>query len=212
MRRSVTFFLQLFCLLAFATFGSARAEPLTIVAFGDSLTAGYQLPPQEAFPAQLQDALNARGYDVNVVNAGVSGDTTATGLARLDWSIPQDADAVIVEFGGNDALRALPPEAAGKNLDAIVSRLTERGTAVLVAGMRAPRNLGEDYAARFDPIFAEIAEKHGALYYPFFLDGIPIGPETVLPDGLHPTGKGVAIIVERILPAVEQLIARAKAS
>ncbi|WP_202395942.1 arylesterase [Stappia sediminis] len=206
MIRTVTFFLAL--ALAFGTLlpPHAKADTLKIVAFGDSLTAGYGLPPAEAFPVQLQKALAEKGLDVEVVNAGVSGDTTTGGLARLDWSVPEDADAVILELGGNDALRGLPPETTRENLDEMVARLKERGIAVLVAGIRAPRNLGEEYAQAFDPVFADVAQAHGARLYPYFLEGIPLSPETVQGDGLHPTGKGVAIIVENILPSVEELM------
>lgn len=184
---------------------------MTIVAFGDSLTAGYQLPADEAFPAQLEAALKARGHDVTVVNAGVSGDTTSTGLARFDWSMPEEADAIIVALGGNDALRALPPETTRANMEAIVGRAKEKGLAILVAGIEAPRNLGEDYTATFDPIFAAVAEKYGTLFYPSFLAGVPVSPSTVQADGMHPTGAGVSIIVEGILPLAEELIARVKA-
>lgn len=197
-------------LVALAVPFAAAAEPVKIVALGDSLTAGHLLPPSDAFPVQLEAALKARGHDVTVVNAGVSGDTSSGGLARLDWSVPEDADAVIVELGGNDALRGLDPATTRANIDQIVGRLKARGVAVLVAGMQAPRNLGQDYRGAFDSIFAEVAEKHGALVYPYFLEGIPIGPDTVLEDGMHPTGKGVALIVEGILPTVEALIARAQ--
>lgn len=199
-------------LLAFAMPLAATDEPVKIVVLGDSLTAGHLLPASEAFPVQLEAALKVRGHDVTIVNAGVSGDTSSGGLARLDWSVPEDADAVIVELGANDALRGIDPEAVRANLDAIVRRLTDRKIAVLVAGMRPPRNLGHAYHEAFVPIYAEIAEKYGALLYPYFLEGIPITPETVLEDGMHPTGKGVGLIVEGILPLVEDLIARARQS
>ncbi|WP_246270305.1 arylesterase [Hongsoonwoonella zoysiae] len=212
MIRSVTFFLGLALVFGALFSLEAKADTVKIVAFGDSLTAGYGLAATEAFPVQLEKALEEKGHSVEVVNAGVSGDTTTGGLARLDWSVPEDADAVILELGGNDALRGLPPETTLKNLDEMVARLKQRGIAVLVAGIRAPRNLGEEYAQAFDPVFADVAQKHGALLYPYFLEGIPLSPETVQGDGLHPTGKGVAIIVENILPKVEALIARARAS
>lgn len=212
MIRFVTVFLGLSMAMAAAPAPAATEEPLRIVALGDSLTAGYQLAPEAAFPVQLEAALRARGHAVSVVNAGVSGDTTSGGLARLDWSVGEEADAVIVELGANDALRGLPVATARDNLAAIVSRLRARGLPVLVAGMRAPRNLGPDYTEPFDAMFAEIAEAEGALLYPYFLEGIPVSAETVLPDGMHPTAKGVAIIVEGILPSVEELIARARAA
>jgi len=199
-------------LLVLAGCAAASAEPLKLVVLGDSLSAGYLLPPDEAFPTQLQAALEKNGHEVEVVNAGVSGDTTADGLARLDWSVGPDAKAVIVELGANDALRGLPPETTRENLNEIVARLTERDVKVLVAGMLAPRNLGEDYAARFDPIFADVAGSHGAMLYPFFLEGVAMKPDLNLADGMHPTGEGVSIIVQNMLPAVEDLIEKAGSS
>lgn len=190
----------------------ARAEPLRILALGDSLTAGYQLPPEAAFPVQLEAALKARGHDVIVINAGVSGDTTAAGLARLDWSLGEGADAVIVELGANDALRGLPTASARANLDKIVASLSDWGIPVLLAGIAAPRNMGDEYVAEFERMYAEIAAEYDAILYPNFLEGIPISAETVLPDGIHPTQKGVGIIVEGILPKVEELIERAGAA
>ena len=210
--RLVTVFLALAAATSIVPAPVVAAEPLRIVALGDSLSAGYQLPAEAAFPVQLEAALRERGHEVEVVNAGVSGDTTSGGLARLDWSVGEDADAVIVELGANAALRGLPVASARSNLEAIVSRLRARGLPVLVAGMRAPRNLGPDYVEAFDAMFGEIADAHDALLYPYFLEGIPMSAETVLPDGIHPTAKGVAIIVEGILPRVEELIARARAA
>lgn len=186
---------------------SADAKPIRIVALGDSLTAGYGLPNGQGFAPRLQAALRAEGLHVEVIDAGVSGDTTDQGLARLDWSVPADAQAVIVELGANDALRGLPPGDVRRNMDEIVGRLTARGQKVLVAGMLAPRNLGSDYVAAFDPVFPDIARKHGALLYPFFLDGVAMDPALVLSDGLHPSAKGVSVIVDRILPSVRALIA-----
>ena len=191
--------------------GGASTGPVRVVAFGDSLTAGYGLRPGQAFPDVLQMALRARGHDVEVINAGVSGDTTAAGLQRLDWAVGQDADAVIVELGANDALRGQPPAETRANLDKIVSQLGARGLPVLIAGMRSPENWGSDYRDRFDAIFADLAAKHSALYYPFFLDGVATDPKLNLNDGLHPNPRGVAIIVERILPKVEELIGRVRA-
>jgi acyl-CoA thioesterase-1 len=191
------------------TKGTARAAGrVRLVALGDSLTAGYGLPRADGFVARLQEALRAEGYDVEVIDAGVSGDTTDMGLARFDWSVPTDAQGVIVELGANDALRGLPPSEARRNLDAIVARATARGQKVLVAGMLAPRNLGDAYAADFDPIFAEVAAAHGALLHPFFLDGVAMHPDLTLPDGLHPNAAGVKVIVAGILPKVRELIAR----
>jgi acyl-CoA thioesterase-1 len=188
--------------------GAAEPKKIRLVALGDSLTAGYGLPKGRGFAPRLEAALTAAGHHVEVIDAGVSGDTTDAGLARLDWSVPADAQAVIVELGANDALRGLPPAETRKNLDDIVARLTGRGQTVLVAGMLAPRNLGESYAKAFDPIFAEVARAHGALFYPFFLDGVALDAKLVQPDGLHPTAEGVEVIVTRILPTVRELLAR----
>jgi acyl-CoA thioesterase-1 len=190
----------------------AAAEPVRLVVLGDSLTAGYGLPPGAGFPARLEAALRERGRDVTVIDAGVSGDTTAGGLSRLDWSVGADAQAVIVELGGNDMLRGVDPARTAENLDKIVARLTERGLPVMVAGMRAPGNFGEAYGEAFDALFATVAERHGAAFYPFFLDGVAADATLNLPDGIHPNAAGIAIIVERILPAVEQLLDRVGAS
>lgn len=177
------------------------------MAFGDSLTAGYGLAPGQGFPEKLQARLRERGHDVKVMNAGVSGDTTAAGLARLDWAIGEAADAVIVELGANDALRGLAPAQTASNLDEIVGRLRGRGIPVLVAGMLAPRNLGPDYAAAFEPVFGDVAARHDAVFYPFFLDGVAAEASLNQADGMHPNADGIEVIVERILPAVETLIA-----
>lgn len=198
------------CALA-AAICPAAAEPLRIVAFGDSLMAGYGLPTNAAFPVRLEAALKAKGYDVRVIGAGVSGDTASGGLARLDWAIPAGAEAAIIELGANDALRGVDPKITRDALDAIIRRLKEKRVEVLLAGMRAPRNLGVEYAAGFDTIYADLANKHGVLLYPFFLDGVATDPKLNLRDGLHPTAKGIDAIVARILPAVEQLIARVRA-
>ena len=188
------------------------ASTLKLAVLGDSLSAGFQLAPGAGFTDQLQAALKARGHDVDVVNAAVSGDTTSGGLSRLDWSVGPDVSAVIVELGANDALRGLPPETTRENLDQIVRRLRERGIEVLIAGMLAPRNLGDEYATEFDPIFADMAKVHDALHYPFFLEGIALEPKLNLSDGMHPNADGVAVIVENILPIVEELIKRAGSS
>jgi len=188
----------------------AAQRETVIVAFGDSLVAGYQLPPGKSFPAQLEDALREEGRNVRVINAGVSGDTTADALARLDWALPDDADAVIVELGANDALRGFDLAETRRALDEILEKLTARGLPVLLAGMEAPRNYGEDYADRFRQMFAELAKKHDTLFYPFFLEGVAMNPALNQPDGIHPTAEGVAVIVENILPKVRDLIARAR--
>src|SRR5215470_6867489 len=194
------------------TYSPAAERPINMVAFGDSLTAGYGLPANEAFPAQLQRALEAKGLDVNVVNAGVSGDTTTGALSRLDWSIPDGTDAVILELGANDALRGFDPGITRKALDTMLRRLKERKISVLLCGMLAPPNLGAEYGRAFNSIYPDLAAQTGAILYPFFLAGVAADPKLNQRDGLHPTAAGVAMIVDRILPQVEQLVARAKAS
>lgn len=169
---------------------SARAEPFKIVGFGDSLTAGYGLGPGEGFTDKLQAALRAKGRDVTVANAGVSGDTTSGGLARLDWSVPDGTRLVILELGANDMLRGVLPDIARKNLDEMLARLKQRKIAVLLAGMRAAPNLGADYQTAFDAIFPELAKKYDVALYPFFLDGVAGQPGMQLEDGLHPSAKG----------------------
>jgi acyl-CoA thioesterase-1 len=199
-------------LAAVLAMAPAAAEPLRIVALGDSLTAGFGLDPVDAFPARLEAALRTRGHDVIVVDAGVSGDTASDGLARLDWSVAEDADAVIVELGANDALRGVDPAVTRDALDRLLARLAERGLPVLLAGMRAPPNLGRDYAAEFNPIYPELAAKFGVLLYPFFLDGVAADRDLNQADGIHPNAAGVATIVARILPSVEALIGRAESA
>ena len=189
---------------------TAQAADLKLVVLGDSLSAGYQLSAGEGFPDQLQKALDAKGLSVDVINAGVSGDTSSGGLSRLDWSVGPDTNAVILELGANDALRGISPELTRKNIDEIVRRLTDRGIAVLVAGMMAPRNLGPEYADAFDPIYSDVAKAHDALFYPFFLEGAALNPDLNLSDGMHPNAKGVEVIVENILPKVEELLAKAQ--
>ena len=191
--------------------GDGTSMPLRIVAYGDSLTAGYGLKPGQAFPDVLQIALRARGHGVEVINAGVSGDTTAAGLQRFEWAIPEDADGVILELGANDALRGQPVAEARANLEAILKKLSARGVPVLVAGMRSPENWGPDYRAGFDAIFPTLAQQHDAIFYPFFLDGVATDRALNLDDGLHPNAKGIAVIVDRILPYAEQLLERAAA-
>jgi acyl-CoA thioesterase-1 len=190
----------------------AADRPLRIVAFGDSLTAGYGLPADAAFPAKLERALAANGIATEIANAGVSGDTTAGGLARLDWSIPDGTEAVILELGANDALRGIDPKLARSALEAMLERLKARHIPVLLAGMLAPRNLGPDYGAAFDAIYPDLAKKYGAILYPFFLAGVAADPKLNQRDGLHPTADGVDVIVAKILPDVERLAAAAKAA
>jgi acyl-CoA thioesterase-1 len=187
----------------------ARAEaPARLMVLGDSLAAGFGLPSAQAFPARLEAALRARGHDIQVVNAGVSGDTSAGGLARLDWVLRQASPRfAIVEFGGNDGLRGLSPAQMQENLNRIVVRLKGAGVGVLLAGMLAPPNLGREYGAEFNQVFARVAEQHGVALYPFFLDGVAADPTLNQPDGIHPNAQGVERIVARILPYVERLIA-----
>lgn len=185
----------------------AMAQPGTIVALGDSLTAGFGLPAEAAFPAQLEVYLKARGHDWRVVNAGASGDTSAGGLARLDWVLGDEPDIVIVELGANDGLRGLPVEAMEANLDAILTRLKAAGVTTVLSGMRAPPNMGPDYAEAFAAIYPRLAAKHGATLDPFFLEGVAAEPALNQPDGIHPTEAGIARIVVRLGPLIEQVIA-----
>jgi acyl-CoA thioesterase-1 len=198
-------------LVAVVTIGSAEAapdRPIRLVALGDSLTAGYNLPQSAAFPTVLEAALKARGHKVEIANAGVSGDTATGGLDRLDWSVPDGTDGVILELGANDMLRGTDPDVTRRALDAIVTRLKERKIPVLLAGMYAARNLGADYTRRFDAIYPELAQKHGLTLYPFFLDGVAGQSKLSLPDGLHPSAEGVKVMVERVLPTVETFLGR----
>ena len=204
-RRGVTVALALAAVLMG---GPALARTVKLVAFGDSLTAGYNLPADAAFPAVLEAALKAKGYDVEVVNAGVSGDTAADGLARVDWSVPPDADAAIVELGANDMLRGLDPAMTKKTLAELLTRLQARGLKVLLAGMRATPSYGADYVRRFDAIYPALGGQFGVPVYPFFLDGIAGDPKLNLPDGLHPKRAGVDVIVAGILPSVETFLGR----
>lgn len=183
---------------------------MKIVVLGDSLTAGYGLPAEAAFPAKLANALKAKGHAVTIVNAGVSGDTASGGRDRLDWSLPDDANAVIVELGANDALRGLDPNLTKAALDTILRRLTERRIPVLLAGMKAPRNMGADYARQFDAIYPALAAAYPVIFYPFFLEGVAASPELNQGDGIHPNAAGVDAIVAGILPKVEELIAKAR--
>ncbi|WP_394030935.1 arylesterase [Xanthobacter autotrophicus] len=190
---------------------AAEARTVRIVAFGDSLTAGYGLPASAAFPARLEAALKAKGLDVKVENAGVSGETASQGLARLDWSIGEGTDAVIVELGANDMLRGLNPATTRAALTEIVQRLRARGITVLLAGMKAAPNLGKPYQETFDAIFPELAAAEGVLLYPFFLDGVAGDRSLIQPDGLHPNAEGVRRIVSGILPKAEELVAQVQA-
>ena len=184
--------------------------PVKIVALGDSLTAGLGVPNDATFPVRLQKALQAKGIAATVANAGVSGDTATGGLGRLDWSVPDGTEAVILELGANDALRGIDPQVTKTALDAILTKLKDRHIAVLLAGMRAPRNLGPQYVDAFDAIFPALASTHGVVFYPFFLDGVATDAKFNQGDGLHPNAAGVDVIVARILPQVEALIAKAR--
>ena len=198
-------------LLATALPAQAQDRPVRIVVLGDSLSAGLGLSAADAFPAKLARALKARGIAAEVSNAGVSGDTASGGLARLDWSVPEGTDAMIVQLGANDALRGVSPNVTRGALDQIMRRLKERRIEVLLAGMLAPRNLGNNFARDFDSIYPELAEKYGALLYPFFLDGVATLARLNQSDGLHPNAEGVDMIVKGILPKVEELVIRVRA-
>jgi len=190
--------------------GPAAAKPLKLVALGDSLTAGYGQPAGQAFPDVLARALKAKGWDVEVVNAGVSGDTAADGLARFDWSVPEDANAIIVELGANDMLRGADPAATEVTLSHILAKARDAHLATLFAGMVAAPNYGADYKRRFDAIYPELAQRFGVTLYPFFLEGVAGNRPLQLSDGLHPSREGVERIVAGVLPSVEAVLAQAK--
>jgi len=193
-------------------FTQAADRPVKIVALGDSITAGFGLPAGAAFPAKLAQALEAKGIAVSIANAGVSGDTASGGLARLDWSVPQGTEGVILELGANDMLRGIDPKVTKAALEQILGKLSARHIPVLLTGMKAMRNLGTDYARTFDAIYPALASTHSVVFYPFFLDGVVTDPKLNQIDGLHPNTAGVDVIVARILPQVEALIARARAA
>jgi acyl-CoA thioesterase-1 len=195
-----------------ANFGSAEARPIKILAMGTSLTQGYGLPPGTEFTTQLQAALKAKGIDAEIINAGVSGDTSSGGLSRLDWSMADHPDAAILELGSNDMLRGVPPKVTEKNLRAILATLQKAHVPVLFTGMHAQRNLGADYVAEFDAIYPRLAKEYPVIFYPFILDGVALNPKLNQADGLHPNPAGVKIIVARILPDVKKLIAEASAA
>ncbi len=186
--------------------GSASARPLRLVAFGDSLTAGYMLPEADGFAPKLQKALRAQGYDVTVINGGVSGDTTTGGLARLDWTLGEGTDAVILELGANDMLRGIDPKVPERNLSEMLGRLKARRIPVLLAGIHALPSMGSDYAAKFNPIFATLAKRYDVALYPFFLEGIIGDRSQHLPDGMHPNARGIDTVVANILPSVDALL------
>ncbi len=194
--------LALFLYLLAAPGLHAQTAPIKLAVLGDSLAAGYGVKPDQAFPARLEAALTAAGRNVAVINHGVSGDTTAGGVERLDWMLADKPDIVLVELGGNDALRATDPVSTERNLDTILTRLKAAGVTVWLAGMLAPRNFGPEYATQFDGLYKRLADKHGVPLYPFFLDGVAQEPALNQPDGIHPNPKGVAVVVERILPFI----------
>jgi acyl-CoA thioesterase I len=196
----------LFAAIALAAPALAAERPVKIVALGDSLTAGFGIAAEDAFPVKLERALKAKGYAVEVLNSGVSGDTAAGGLARLDWSVPEGTDAVIVELGANDALRGMDPEATRRALDEILRRLKARRIVVLLAGMRAPPNMGADYVRRFDAIYADLADRHDVILYPFFLDRVAADAALNQRDGIHPTAAGIDVIVRGLLPQAEEVV------
>jgi acyl-CoA thioesterase I len=186
--------------------GQPPAKPIKLVVLGDSLSAGLGLPGQEAFPAKLQKALQDKGVAVDMTNAGVSGDTSSGGRDRLDWSVPEGTEGVIVELGANDALRGIDPDLTRAALSDIVQRLKARGVAVMLCGMLAPPNYGADYAARFNSIYPDLAKKFDVPLYPFFLDGVAADAKLNQADGIHPTAAGVDIIVNNVMPAVEAFL------
>jgi acyl-CoA thioesterase-1 len=176
---------------------------LRLLVLGDSLSAGYGLKPEDSFPSRLEEALDVAGYRVHVINAGVSGDTTAGGLSRLEWALADKPHIVLVELGANDALRGLPPAETYANLESIIVKLKNNGVRVVLAGMQAPRNLGKDYTLEFDAIYPRLAEQYDISLYPFFLDGVALDPALNQPDGIHPNPAGVKVIVKKILPLLE---------
>jgi len=184
----------------------APARTTEILAFGDSLTAGLGLPASEAFPARLQARLRGEGIDVRVVNAGVSGDTTTDGLARLDWALADRPDLVILALGANDALRGIDPAIVRANLDAMIDKITATGAKMLLLGMLAPSNWGPQYEGEFDRIYPELAKAHDVPLYPFFLDGVAMDPALNQADGLHPNERGVAILVDHIAPLIAKMV------
>ncbi|MCP4997325.1 MAG: arylesterase [Hyphomicrobiales bacterium] len=195
-----------FCGVALAATAAARADTLNLVGLGDSLMAGYELAPADAFPVRLEAALKDKGHDVVIANAGVSGDTSTGGLARLDWSVPNGTHAVLLELGANDALRGISPEETRRNIDTIIMRLKDRGIVVLLIGIVSPPNMGDAYAEKFNRIYPDLSKQHDVPLYPFFLDGVALQPELDIGDGMHPNRDGVNVMVSRFLPFAEDLI------
>jgi acyl-CoA thioesterase-1 len=204
--------LLLVCVTAHAQTTPERATPIRLAILGDSLAAGYGVKPEQSIPVRLEGALKAEGRNVAVVNQGVSGDTTAGGLDRLDWMLGDKPDIVLVELGANDALRGLDPTMAERNLDAIITRLKAAGVTVWMAGMLAPRNFGPDYVRQFDGLYKRLADKYDIPLYPFILDGVAQNPALNQPDGIHPNPKGVDVVVARLMPFVTKNLDRYAAS
>lgn len=186
--------------------GASANDNIRLIAIGDSLISGHGLPVKDGFVAQLEAALAQKSYDVRVFNAGVTGDTTSGGLARIDWILSDPYSAVILHLGHNDAFRGIPVQVVHENLDRLIANIKARGLPILLAGTKAPRNLGPDYYRAFDAIFPQIAEKYDLLFYPFYLDGVATELDLNQADGIHPNQLGVALIVQQILPSVEELI------
>ncbi|MBP2562758.1 acyl-CoA thioesterase-1 [Neorhizobium galegae] len=209
-KASLLHFIVMSALALAALPAAAQDRAIQLVGFGDSLMAGYQLAPSESYTAQLEAALKAKGQNAVVTNAGVSGDTTAGGLARIDWSVPDGTDGVILELGANDALRGISPDQSEKNLDAILARLKERKISVFLIGILAPPNMGGDYAEKFNPIYKRLADKYAVPLYPFFLDGVATISSLQLSDGMHPNAKGVAVMVEKTLEPVKSFLGAIK--
>jgi acyl-CoA thioesterase-1 len=205
-RRTVLFMHMLVLMAALLSAGPVFAQPVKMAVLGDSLSAGLGLSGPAAFPARLQKALKDKGIEVDMINAGVSGDTSSGGRDRLDWSIPAGTEAVIVELGANDALRGTDPAVTRAALSDIVSRLKARKIAVMLCGMLAPPNYGSDYAAKFNTIYPDLAKKFDVPLYPFFLDGVAADPKLNQADGIHPTAEGVDIIVTKMLPTVQAFL------
>jgi acyl-CoA thioesterase-1 len=185
---------------------TGATKPIKVVVLGDSLSAGLGLSASSAFPARLQKSLKLKGIEVDMINAGVSGDTSSGGRDRLDWSVPEGTEAVILELGANDALRGTDPKVTRSALTDILTRLKARKIAVLLCGMLAPPNYGSDYSARFNAIYPDLAKSFGVPLYPFFLEGVAADARLNQPDGLHPTAEGIDIIVKNILPTVEAFL------
>lgn len=199
-------FIVICCALLSAGTAQSQDKPIQLVGFGDSLMAGYQLPPTESYTAQLETVLKKKGVNIAIANAGVSGDTSAGGLARAEWSVPDGTDGVILELGANDALRGVSPVETEKNLDQIIAGFKKRNIPVLLIGIMAPPNMGGDFATRFNEIYPRLAKKYDLPLYPFFLDGVVLDQTLQLEDRMHPNAKGIGIMVERTLPIVEEFV------